>query len=148
MNTMKTILSTLILTLVFMSGNAQQSSLKSPTQLQDATVFNYVVMTKKVDQLKPILMTAETLLKENEKSFGNFEIIISGKDIAELTDQKKMEGFMEEAENLKVNIIACGFSLKKFEVDPDKLPKNVKVIENGILYNMELQKNGYLSLEL
>lgn len=148
MRTMKTILSTLILSLVFMSGNAQKTMSKKVDKVEDATVYNYVVMTKKVDQLKPILMAAEALAKENDKEFGNFEIIICGKDIGEMTDHKKMEEFIKEAENVKATIMACGFSLKKFDVDPAKLPENVKIIDNGILYNMELQKKGYLSLEL
>ena len=148
MRSMKTILSTLILTLVFMSGNAQRTMSTQSEKVQDATVYNYVVLTKKVDQLKPILMAAEALLKENKEEFGSFEIIICGKDIGEITNTEKMDGFIDKAKNLNVNIIACGFSLKKFEVDPDKISGDIKIIDNGILYNMELQKKGYLSLEL
>lgn len=147
MKSMKTIISTLILTLVFMSGNAQSLS-KPAEQIRDKAAHNYVVMTKKVDQLEPILLTAEALRRENEKTFGNFEVIICGKDVIEITNQEKMEKFIEQAKKLNVSIIACGFSLKKFEVDPDKLSDDVKIMDNGILYNLELQKKGYLSLEL
>ena len=116
--------------------------------MEESVIYNYVVITKNLDQLNPILLAAEALAKDDEKRFGNFEIIICGKNIGDLTDEKKMEGFMKQADMAKANIIACGFSLKKFEVDPDKLPKNMKIVDNGILYNLELQKKEYLSLEL
>jgi|26BtaG_2_1085354.scaffolds.fasta_scaffold00009_82 intracellular sulfur oxidation DsrE/DsrF family protein len=148
MKSMKTILSTLILTLVFMSGNAQRTISKQNEKAQDVTVYNYVVLTKKVDQLTPILMAAEALLKENKDEFGSFEIIICGKDIGEITNREKMDGFIDKAKSLNANIIACGFSLKKFDVDQNKIPEDIKIIDNGIQFNMELQKKGYLSLEL
>jgi|SRR5690554_5825129 len=145
---MKTILSTLILSFVLITGNAQKMSVSNISQKENSTVFNYVVLTKKVDQLEPIILAAAHLVKENEREFGNFEVIVCGADIVSLTDEKKMEQFLKRADEYKVQILACGFSLKKFEVDPNKIPDNVKVVENGILYNIELQKKGYLSLEL
>lgn len=160
MRTMKTILSTLILSLIFMTGNAQKTlskqalRAKEPTKTEEAlknengTIYNIVVMTSDVEQLKPIMMAAETLMKEDGNHYGIFEIIVCGKNIGDLTDEKKIEQFKEDRENAKVSIVACGFSLKKFDVDPDKLPEYVKVIDNGILHNLELQKKGYLSLGL
>ena len=145
---MKTILSTLILSLVLMSGSAQKMELKPVNQGESKSIHNYVVLTRNVDQLKPIIMAAQQLAKEDEKQFGNFEIIICGKDIVSLTDQEKMKEHLQQAEELKINILACGFSLKKFDVNPDKIPENIKIVENGILYNLELQKKGYFSLEL
>lgn len=148
MRTMKTILSTLILSLVFISGNAQQSLSKKTDKAEDKTEYNYVVLTSNVEQLKPILMAAEYLMKEDEKHFGHFEIIICGKGAAELTDDKKMEEYLEGAGRVKANIMACGFSLKKFDIDPGKISDKIKIVDNGILYNMTLQKKGFLSLEL
>lgn len=145
---MKTILSTLILSFVLMSGSAQKMAISKINQDEKSTVFNYVVMTKKVDQLEPILLAALHLLKEDERHFGNFEVIVCGKDIVSLTDEEKMNEFLKRAEEYKVQILACGFSLKKFEVEPEKIPGNIKIVENGILHNLELQKKGYLSLEL
>ncbi len=145
---MKTILSTLILSFVLMSANAQKSASRMATKNENPAAYNYVVMTKKVDQLYPILLAAAHLAKEDKKQFGQFEVIICGKDIGEMTDEQKMEKHLKEAEMLGVNILACGFSLKKFDVNPEKIPGNVKIVENGILHNMELQKKGYLSLEL
>lgn len=139
---MKTILSTLILSAFFIFGNTQQSF------SQETETHNYVVLTKKVAQLKPILLAATALSKEDGTSFGKFEIIVCGKEIGDLTDLEKLQPHLEAAEKVGANIIACGFSLNKFHVDAKKLPKDMEIVDNGILYNLELQKKGYLSLEL
>jgi intracellular sulfur oxidation DsrE/DsrF family protein len=109
---------------------------------------NYVVLTKKVPQLQPILLTAEALKKEDGKAFGDFQVIICGKEIGDITDPSKMNTFIQKAEKLGVKLVACGFSLNKFKVDKTKVPKEMKTVENGILYNFQLQKKGYKSLSL
>ena len=139
---MKTILSTLILSMLFIGGNAQQANAQKTEQQ------NYVVLTKKVEQLKPILLAATALAKEDGANFGHFEIIVCGKEIGDLTDLEKIQTHVQAAEKVGATIVACGFSLQKFKVDAQKLPKNIKIVENGILYNFELQKKGYLSLAL
>ncbi|MCZ4319052.1 sulfur reduction protein DsrE [Aequorivita viscosa] len=139
---MKTIFSTLILILFVTFGNTQNAvSQTSETQ-------NYVVLTKKAPQLKPILLAAKSLAKEDGQNFGEFEIIFCGKNIGDLTNVENLKPHIEAAEAIGANIIACGFSLKKFHVDASKLPKEIKVVDNGILHNLHLQKKGYLSLEL
>ncbi len=139
---MKTILSTLILSAFFILGNTQQSF------SQETETHNYVVLTKKVAQLKPILLAATALAEEDGTSFGKFEIVVCGREIGDLTDTEKLQPHLAAAEKMGANIIACGFSLNKFNVDAKKLPKDMKIVDNGILYNLELQKKGYLSLEL
>lgn len=108
----------------------------------------YVVLTKKIPQLKPILLTAEDLRKEDGSNFGDFQVIICGKTVTELTDKEKLESFLKKAGELNVTINACGFSLKKFGVDENELPKEIQVVKNGILYDFQLQKKGYHSLGL
>lgn len=112
------------------------------------TKQNYVVLTKKVEQLKPILLSAEALKKEDGAQFGVFKVIVCGKNIADVTDLGKMEPHLEKAAELGVELIACGFSLKKFQVDADKVPDEMSMVDNGILYNLQLQKIGYKSLGL
>lgn len=139
---MKTLFSTLIFSLFVLTGNIQDSfSQESATQ-------NYVVLTKKIQQLKPILLAAKELSKEDGKHFGSFEIIVCGKEIGDLTNLEAMQPHLKEAKEIGANIIACGFSLKRFKVDPKNLPKNMEIVENGILHNLKLQKKGYLSLGL
>lgn len=139
---MKTLFSTFILSLFAIIGSAQTS----PSQQTEQ--YNYVVMTKKAQQLKPILLAAKELAKEDGNRFGKFEVVVCGKDIGDLTHYSDMEPHLKEAKTLGVDIIACGFSLKKFKVDASLLPNDMKVVDNGILHDFERQKQGYLSLEL
>ena len=72
----------------------------------------------------------------------------TAKEIGDITDSSKMNGFIVRAENVGVKLVACGFSLNKFKVDTTKVPDEMKTVENGILYNLQLQKKGYNSLSL
>ncbi|WP_215223945.1 sulfur reduction protein DsrE [Echinicola shivajiensis] len=119
------------------------SSLHAQDTHSDAK-FDYVVLTKKIAQLQPILMAAESLSKE--PSFGSFEVIICGKEVVELKDHHKMKVYIDKANELGVTLNACGFSLKKFGVAPEEV--SLKIVENGILYNLQLQQKGFISLEL
>lgn len=109
---------------------------------------NYVVLTKKVPQLQPIILTAEALKQEDGARYGDFQVIICGSEIGNITDVEKMSDFIRKAEEAGVQIVACGFSLNKFKVDKTKLPKEIMTVENGILYNFQLQKKGYKSISL
>jgi intracellular sulfur oxidation DsrE/DsrF family protein len=68
--------------------------------------------------------------------------------VKELTDIEMMQKYIDKAEELNVELIACGFSLKKFEVDKKDISPELKVVENGILHNFRLQKKGYTSISL
>ena len=114
----------------------------------DNSKNNYVILTKKVEQLQPIILTAESLKAEEGEAFGDFQVIICGKEIGDITDNGKISDFITKAEKAGVKIIACGFSLNKFKVDKTKVPKEIEVVENGILYNFQLQKKGYKSISL
>ncbi len=139
---MKTILSTFILSAFFLFGNMQQS------YAQQNETQNYVVLTKKVAQLKPILLAAKALAEEDGENFGNFEIIVCGQGVSDLSDVEKLQPHLAEIQKIGATLVACGFSLKKFNVDRYKLPKEIKIEDNGILYDFRLQKKGYKSLSL
>src|SRR5690554_4163265 len=110
MKSMKTILSTLVLSLIFITSSAQQSFSAEKTKTGDENINNYVVLTRKVEQLKPILLAAQQLAKEDNKQFGNFEIMCGGKEIGKLTKKKKIKKHLKNAERVNATIIAFGFS--------------------------------------
>lgn len=140
-------------TIILASFALLYSLFTSPVQAQTgheehAGHINYVVLTRKIPQLKPILLAAEELAVQDGEKFGDFQVVVCGKSVQELTNEETMSGFIEKAKKAGVTINACGFSLKKFGVDRSKLPESLRVVENGILHNFELQKKGYLSIEL
>lgn len=59
-----------------------------------------------------------------------------------------MKPYISNAEKAGVKIVICGFSLNKFGIKKEELPKEFKVVENGILYDFKLQKKGYFNIEL
>ena len=124
------------------------SSTNLQAQETNTNKNNYVVLTKKVVQLQPIILTAEALKAEVGKNFGNFEVIICGQEIGDITDAEKINKFIKKAKKAGVTLVACGFSLNKFKIDRASVPKDIKIVENGILYNFQLQKENYKSLSL
>lgn len=114
----------------------------------DSSTKNYVVLTSNVQQLKPIILAAQALSAEDGENFGEFKVIICGKTITDLAEKEIITKYVEMAEENKVKLIACGFSLKKFKVNPQDIPKQIEVVQNGILHNFQLQKSGYLSITL
>ncbi len=109
---------------------------------------NYVVLTKKIPQLQPIFLTAETLAQEDGNNFGKFEVIICGQTVKELANTEMMQDYINKAKEHNVDLIACGFSLNKFGVDRKDISPELRVLDNGILYNLQLQKKGYTSISL
>ncbi|MFV8226103.1 sulfur reduction protein DsrE [Christiangramia aquimixticola] len=130
-----------LLTLISLTGCKAQTKISSKKN-------NYVVLTRKLPQLKPILLAAEELKMEDAHKFGEFHIVVCGQTVSELTNPEAMEEFMKQVTDIGVKMNACGFSLKKFKVNTEELPDGIKVVENGILHNLQLQKKGYISLEL
>jgi intracellular sulfur oxidation DsrE/DsrF family protein len=112
------------------------------------TKRNYIVITSNIEQLKPIILAAKGLAKEDGPNFGKFEVVLCGKAVTGLTEGEKILPVLEMADKESVRLIACGLSLSKFNMNKDSIPKQVKVVDNGLLYDFQLQKKGYLSIEL
>lgn len=139
---MKTLFSTLLIAVVLFSSTLQAQ------QKEKHQRHNYVVLTKKIPQLEPIILTAEALKAEDGEDFGDFQVVICGKNIDNITNPEKINSFIHKAEKAGVQLVACGFSLDKFKVSKSEVPKEMKIVNNGIFYNFHLLKKGYKSLSL
>lgn len=109
---------------------------------------NYLILSQQLQQLKPILLTAHELGKEDGKKHGDFYVILCGKTVSDIPGDAAFYRLLEEAKNQKVTIFVCGLSLKKFNIDPAELPKGLQIIENGILYGFQLSKKGFITLSI
>lgn len=114
----------------------------------DKKKTNYFVLNRNIQQLKAISLAAGDLAKADGKKFGEFQVVICGNAVKDLTDAEKMKPIVELAAQNNVTLIACGFSLKKFEVNQADLPEGMKVVQNGILHGFTLQKDGFYSITL
>ncbi|MGK2863718.1 MAG: DsrE family protein [Chitinophagaceae bacterium] len=74
-------------------------------------------------------------------------IIVCGKAIKSFAGNSDNE-MISEAKRLGVTLYGCGLSLKKFALAKADLMPGVEYVDNGFIKAFELQKQGYLSVEL
>ncbi|MEC7262203.1 MAG: sulfur reduction protein DsrE [Bacteroidota bacterium] len=141
---MKHILTMALVAMTFMTGLSQVSAQTTYNKEQ----HNYIVLTRKIPQLKAILLAADQLASDDGAKFGEFHVVICGQTVSDLTNLETMQPYLDMAKDKNIKLLACGFSLKKFGVDATKLPQEMGVVENGILYGFNLQKDGFLSITL
>ncbi|QAA80503.1 hypothetical protein EI546_01605 [Aequorivita sp. H23M31] len=144
---MKTIISTIILSFILVGANAQKMTSRQ-AQEQKQELSNYIVLTQSVEQLEPILMAATQLMKEDEKAFGDFQIVLYGKEVATLTDENIAEKYAKMFDEMEIRLMVCELSLKKYSNNSGKLSNYIKTVDNAFSYNLMLQKKGFLSLTL
>lgn len=109
---------------------------------------NYLILSQKKEQLKPILLTANELAKEDGKKYGDFYVIICGKTVSDITDNLDFNKLLDAAKEQNVTVFVCGLSLKKFNIDQMLLPENIMVVDNGILYSLQLSKSGFTTITI
>lgn len=109
---------------------------------------NYLVLSKNIQQLKPVLLTANELAKEDGKNYGQFYVIICGKTVKDIQNNSNFKELLKQAKTQNVKVFVCGISLKKFNIDPSKMPHNIAITPNGILYGFQLSKQGFISLTI
>lgn len=144
---MKTFISTFLFFLVCISGNAQVKMLSAQTaSVESEKTFNYVVLTKNLEQLPSIFMTAKTLAG-NEKEFGQFDLVIYGEAVKDIKPTE-IEEMIKNAGDHKLNLLICGYSLKAFKVNTSPFEDTVKIIDNAVLHDLQMQNKGFLSLTL
>jgi intracellular sulfur oxidation DsrE/DsrF family protein len=137
----KSLLFALTALLVSSTGWAQGNSPKKDNLLfllRQTEHINQAIKT--IDQLQA---GQATTLKP-----GTVVIIVCGEAVKALTT-KEAEGWVQKTSAYpRVSIMACGLSLAKFGVTQSDLVKGVQYTENGFIKAFELQKAGYLSVEL
>ncbi|NKI27025.1 sulfur reduction protein DsrE [Arenibacter sp. 6A1] len=109
---------------------------------------NYTSLVKNDGFLTAVIETTDDLIASETKNFGEIQIVFCGKKIDQLTDEAIMKPILEKIKGKPVTLMACGFSLNKFQVDRTIVPKEILVVDNGILHQFQLLKKGYLSLDL
>ena len=114
----------------------------------DSEKNNYLVFSKDIRQIGPILTTAKELMNEDDEKFGEFHVVFCGKTVKDIPNNTDFIKLLEEADALNIKVFACGISLNKFSVDRNSLPEKIKITENGILYGLQLTKNGFITLSI
>lgn len=109
---------------------------------------NYLVLSKNIQQLKPILLTASKLKKEDGKNYGEFYVVICGKTVNSISGNTEFNILLEKAKVQNIKVFVCGISLSKFDINPEILPANLAITPNGILFGFQLTKKGFITLTI
>lgn len=109
---------------------------------------NYLALSKNIQQLKPVLLTANELAKEDRKKHGAFYVIICGKTVNDISDNPDFNVLLKKAKVQNIKVFVCGISLSKFNINPEALPSNLEITPNGILYGFQLIKKGFITLTI
>lgn len=108
-----------------------------------------VLMLVRTDShLGAALETAGDLQEGKSFKTGRIEIIVCGEASRALLKGSPQEEAIRKASTKGVTVTACGMSLGQMKIDPQQLIGGVKVVPNGLMRALELQADGYLSVEL
>ena len=111
---------------------------------------NLLFMLRQTEHINQALKTIEDLHtgKDSKLNVGDIVIIVCGQAVESLTGNEAKEWVAKTSKYKCVSILACGLSLDKFKKSKDELVPGVKYTRNGFIKAFELQKQGYLSVEL
>ncbi|WP_310992207.1 hypothetical protein [Aequorivita marina] len=109
---------------------------------QDVAPMDFLIITAKVVNLEPTLMSIENLSPDN-----NFEIVFYGKNVTELL-HPETEQLIHSATKLNLKMSVCKMSLDMLKINPKTLPKEIQVVDNAFLYALQLQKMGFKTLNI
>lgn len=129
---------------MYQNGTAKDKATGEITPVKD----NFGILLRKGNHLKVAIRTAKEINRNPRFNLGKFEIIVCGQEVDQLKKGGKLTQALAEAEALGVEVKACGISLQKFSVDASELAAGVEVVPNGLMRAFELEKEGYLMIEL
>lgn len=111
---------------------------------------NLLFLLRQTEHINQALKTVEQLHSNTKTTLspGKIVIIVCGEAVTSLS-KPEAEVWAEKIRQYpNVSILACGLSLKKFNQSEKDLVKGIGFTENGFIKAFELQKKGYLSVEL
>ena len=111
---------------------------------------NLLLLLRQTEHINQAIKTIEQL-ESNSKStlkIGNAVIIVCGEAVTSLTTAEGEAWIDKISKYPNVSIMACGLSLTKFNKTEKDLVPGIKYTPNGLIKAFELQKAGYLSIEL
>lgn len=107
---------------------------------------NFGILLRKGNHLKVAVRTAKEIRKNPMFNMGKFEIVVCGQEVENLHAESELTKTLEEAARVEVKV--CGISLEKFGVEAESLDPRVEVVPNGLMRAFEMEKEGYLMIEL
>lgn len=137
---------TIILAILTMLVSITTLAQKAPDQKKDNLLF----LLRQAEHINQAIKTVDQLMVNNNSQVvaGNVVIIVCGEVVTGLTTKDGEEWVQKLAKYKNVSLVACGLSLEKFGKKENDLIQGVIYTRNGFIKAFELQKKGYLSVEL
>jgi putative oxidoreductase len=118
------------------------------TQTTAKQKLHYAVLISQPNHLKAAVNTAETITPSSQYNRGNFVIMACSKSVEAFVKGSGMTEAYDKGKAAGVTYKVCGLSLLQFNIDPATLLDGVEVIPNGLTYMIDLQRQGYTTVEL
>ncbi len=111
---------------------------------------NLLFLLRQTEHVNQALKTVEQLQSNAVSTLktGSVIIIVCGEAVTALTTPEAEAWVKKISLYPNVSIMACGLSLTKFNKTARDLVPGIKYTDNGFIKAFELQKAGYLSVEL
>lgn len=111
---------------------------------------NLLFLLRQTEHINQALKTIDQLQANPTTTLktGKIVIIVCGEAVTALGTKDAEEWVETISKHPNVSIMACGLSLRKFNKTKNDLVKGIDYTENGFIKAFELQKQGYLSVEL
>ncbi len=107
-------------------------------------------LLRQSEHITQALNTVEQLQSNAETNLnpGKIVIIVCGEAVTKLSLPEAKTWVDKAGRHPNLSILAYGLSLKKFKITEKDLIKGIGYTENGFIKAFDLQKQGYLSVEL
>lgn len=111
---------------------------------------NLLFLLRQTEHINQALKTIDQLHANPTTTLktGKVVIIVCGEAVTALGTKDAEEWVETISKHPNVSIMACGLSLTKFNKTKNDLVKGIDYTANGFIKAFELQKQGYLSVEL
>ena len=142
------IITVLLVMFLASPGLLQAQENESKSIVTEAGKDNFALLLHNSEHLKASVKTAKQLKQHDGFNVGKIEVVICGKEVMNLKTGSELTSVIQEgiAEGIEFNV--CGMSLEKFGIKNSELIDGLKVVPNGFIRGFELQKAGYLIIEL
>lgn len=138
----------LVLAALLLLALAASAAKAQPAPEEPAGPHDVVLLVRTPRHLDAALKTAAELQTGDAFETGRIEVIVCGEASAALQAGSDRAPALREAAARGVTITACGMSLASAGIDPSALADVVRVVPNGLVRALQLQAEGYLSVEL
>lgn len=144
---MKRILSLLLFTVALFLSNPDvngQKKLDKQTVADLQTTPNYAFVLTTERHFKGVLSMYDLLL-ENGVQIDNYEIVVKGMVVKQLTKESELEQFFQKYKR-KVKVSVCSVAMEKLGVEAESLFDGLDITPTASVRMLQLQAKGYNTL--